>query len=138
MFSSKKNGNGSSMEAFSINSIGLGSTISGDIVAKNDFRIDVALNGNLTCDARIIIGESGNIDGNIICASAVIQGKLTGTLKVSDTLEVNSKAIINGEVSTGRLIIENGAIFNVKCQMGMAAGNKQNISSSKSNTKELT
>ncbi|MBL0119045.1 MAG: polymer-forming cytoskeletal protein [Saprospiraceae bacterium] len=116
MFSSKKNGNGSSMEAFSINSIGLGSTISGDIVAKNDFRIDGALNGNLTCDARIIIGESGNIEGNIICASAVIQGKLTGTLKVSDTLEVNSKAIINGEVSTGRLIIENGAIFYVKCR----------------------
>ena len=138
MFSSKKNGNGSSMEAFSINSIGLGSTISGDIVAKNDFRIDGTLTGNLTCDTRIIIGESGNINGNIICASAIIQGKLTGTIKVSDTLEVNSKAIINGEVSTGKLIIENGAIFNVKCEMGMAAGTIKNIPGSKSSIKELT
>ncbi len=138
MFSSKKNGNGKSMEAFSINSIGLGSSITGDIVAKNDFRIDGNLTGNLTCDTRIIIGESGNIEGNIICASAVIQGKLTGTLKVSDTLEVNSKAIINGDVTTGRLIIENGAIFNVKCQMGIAASNLKTTPSSKNFINELT
>ena len=125
MFSSRKNGSNSSMEAFSINSIGLGSSISGDIVAKNDMRIDGYLKGNIQCDARIIIGESGNVEGSIICVSAIIQGKLEGKLDVSDTLEVNSTAVITGEISTGKLIVENGAVFNVRCAMALPGGLKQ-------------
>ncbi len=124
MFSSKKNSN-SAMEAFSINSIGFGSTISGDIVAKNDMRIDGFLKGNIQCDARIIIGESGSVEGSITCVSAIIQGRLDGNLNVSEILEVNSTAIILGEISTGKLIVENGAVFNVRCAMSLPGGVKQ-------------
>lgn len=125
MFSSRKNGSNSSMEAFSINSIGLGSSISGDIVAKSDMRIDGFLKGNIQCDARIIIGESGIVEGSITCVSAIIQGKLDGNLNVSDILEVNSTAIITGEISTGKLIVENGAVFNVRCAMSIPGAVRQ-------------
>jgi len=125
MFNSKKN-EGGSMEGFSINSLGTGSSIKGDIVAKNDIRIDGNIIGNITCDARIIIGESGKVDGNVTCNSAIIQGKLTGNITIAETLEVHSKAIMEGEITTNKLIVENGAVFNVRCSMGLPAISKKN------------
>lgn len=114
------------MEGFSINSLGVGSTVKGDLTAKNDMRIDGFITGNITCDARIIIGESGRVDGNITCNSAVIQGKLSGTIIVQESLEVHSKAIIEGDITTGKLIVENGAVFNVRCSMSLPGVNKKN------------
>lgn len=115
MFNSKQGEKNS--EVFSINSLGIGSSVTGDIMAVSDMRIDGKVKGNISCDARLIIGETGEIEGDVTCKAAIIQGKLTGTLKVSETLEVNSKAIINGEIATSRLIVENGAVFNVRCSM---------------------
>ena len=125
MFSSKKN-EGGSMDGFSINSLGIGSSFKGDLTAKSDMRIDGTIIGNIVCDARIILGENGKIEGNVSCNSALIQGKLIGTLNITETLEVHSKAIIEGEINTNKLIVENGAIFNVRCSMGLPSGPKKN------------
>jgi len=115
MFNSKQGEKNS--EVFSINSLGIGSSITGDIVAVNDMRIDGKIKGNISCDARLIIGESGEVEGDVNCKAAIIQGKLTGILKVAETLEINGKAVINGDITTSRLIVENGAVFNVRCSM---------------------
>lgn len=123
MFNSKQGEK--SGEGFSINSLSAGSTITGNIVAPSDFRVDGTIKGNIDCSARIVIGETGKVEGDIKAKSAIIQGRLKGTLRVTENLEVHSKASIDGDITTQRLIVENGAVFNVKCTMTSGPGNSE-------------
>lgn len=102
----------------SINSLGAGTVVDGNISTSSDIRIDGELKGNLTCQGKLIIGPSGKIDGNADCKSAIVEGTLIGTFTVTDVLEVRSSSHIEGDVKTGQLVVEPGAKFNVSCAMG--------------------
>lgn len=101
-----------------INSIVTGTKIEGTIDAGSDFRIDGELIGTLNCKGRIIIGPQGFVKGDINCVNGVIEGKFNGNLVVKETLNVRETAKIEGDVSTNKLVVQPGAVFNVSCNMG--------------------
>jgi cytoskeletal protein CcmA (bactofilin family) len=68
----------------------------------------------------VIIGATGSIQGEVRCQNAVIEGKFDGILKVTDLLHVKETAKIQGTITTGKIIVQSGAVFNVNCQMGNA------------------
>lgn len=124
MFGSKKNENGKVMSnginanpSNALNSLVQGTEITGKIKAGNDFRIDGSLNGDLACDAKVIIGATGSVDGEITCENALIEGKFDGTLVVRDMLQVRSNASLNGDISYGKLEVDAGAEINGTCNM---------------------
>jgi len=100
------------------NSIVEGTSIVGNIVAANDIRIDGQLKGKLDCNGRVIIGPQGSIEGEITCVNAIIEGTFQGNIKVKELLTVKENASINGEITTDKLMVQTGAIFNVVCNMG--------------------
>ena len=102
----------------SINSLSKGTSIEGTIKAESDIRIDGTLSGNLDCKGKLIVGPTGVLDGIIVCVNAVIEGTVKGNLTVKQQLHVKETANINGEIVTDKLIVQAGAVFNVKCQMG--------------------
>lgn len=101
-----------------INSLGSGTRMEGSINSDSDIRIDGELIGSLTCKGKVIIGPKGFVDGNIECATALIEGHFKGVLKTTELLNVAESAVIDGEVSTGRLAVHPGAKFNVHCATG--------------------
>ena len=101
-----------------INSIVHGTQVEGNLISKSDIRIDGSLKGSLNCEGKVIIGPSGYIEGEIQCNNAVVEGKFEGILTVSDTLQVREKATITGDITTDKLIVQAGAVFNVTCRMG--------------------
>lgn len=94
-----------------------GTTITGDINSKADFRLDGILVGNYTSSGKLVIGPSGEVQGDITCKNLDIEGKFTGKLQIAELLSVKSKAVIKGEVLTNKLAIEPGAIFEATCVM---------------------
>ena len=100
-----------------LNSIVRGAKIEGSIVAENDIRVDGIIKGTLTCSAKVIIGPAGMIDGEVKCQNAVIEGKFFGILKVTDLLSVKETAEVIGDVTTAKLSVTPGAIFDVTCKM---------------------
>ncbi len=123
MFGTKKtentNGNGTpTVSAVSNNMITSGTKIEGNITANSDMRIDGELIGNLSCQGKIIIGAEGKIIGDIDCQNAVIEGVFNGKLKCTDLLNIRETAQIKGEITTDKLMVQSGAIFNVVCNMG--------------------
>ena len=113
--------------AGAINSLVHDTQVEGDIKSGSDIRIDGKLIGKLECKAKVIIGQSGSVDGEISCKNAVIEGAFSGTLKVHEILDIRSSAKIDGEISTNKLIVESGAVFNVKCNMGVLAKGKTGV-----------
>ncbi|MBK8700974.1 MAG: polymer-forming cytoskeletal protein [Saprospiraceae bacterium] len=123
MFGAKKTdgnsgGNTPSVSSISNNLITSGTRIEGSITANSDMRIDGELYGNLSCMGKIIIGAEGKIIGDIDCQNAVIEGVFQGKLRCAELLNIRETAQINGEISTDKLMVQAGAIFNVVCNMG--------------------
>ena len=106
-----------------INTLVNGTKIEGTITAQNDIRIDGIVDGTLTCSGKLIIGTDGRVEGQATCQNAVIEGHFQGTLIVHDVLDVRENANVVGEIKTGKLNVQAGAIFNGNCDMGQKIKN---------------
>jgi cytoskeletal protein CcmA (bactofilin family) len=119
MFNPKTNMNKSGeTEANARNHFAAGTKMNGDIETNGDIRIDGVLIGSVTSKGKVVIGDSGRVDGSIFCQNAAISGELKGKIKVGELLSIQSSAKIQGEIETLRLSIEPGAQFNGNCNMG--------------------
>mgnify|MGYP000877818380 CR=1 FL=1 len=110
----------------SINLIGTGTTIKGEVLCDSDIRIDGNLNGNLTTKGKVIIGPTGAVMGEINCRNSEISGKMDGKIKVSELLSLKSTAKITGDIITNKLSIEPNAVFTGTCNMGSATSSMPN------------
>ena len=116
---SSSNGRTSSAPTGSgLNSLVKGTVVEGTVKSESDIRIDGTIKGKLHCDAKVIIGPTGRVEGEIRCQNAVIEGTFEGVLHVAQLLNVREAAKIGGEVTTEKLIVQSGAAFNVTCTMG--------------------
>jgi len=97
-----------------------GTVIKGDIISHADLRLDGKLTGNLIADGRIVIGPAGSVTGDIKCKTADIEGRFDGRIEVDELLSIKAKANITGEVITGKLSVEPGAVFTASCTMRTA------------------
>lgn len=100
-----------------INIIGNGSKINGDIVSDGDFRVDGIILGNFKSNLKIIIGECGYIEGNVDCKNCEVLGKIHGNINVSESLVLRESANIEGDIKIGRLSVEPGASLTGHCSM---------------------
>jgi cytoskeletal protein CcmA (bactofilin family) len=100
-----------------LNRIVDGANIKGDMTVVTSIRIDGTVEGNINCAAKLVLGESGKIVGNILSQNAEIEGNIVGELVIQDRLVLKSTARITGNINTQSIIIEEGAIFDGVCKM---------------------
>lgn len=103
-----------------LNVIVEGSKVIGDMITESNLRIDGVVEGNVTVAAKIVIGKSGQINGNLTCGDADIEGSVEGMIKVEGLLSLRSSAKIIGEITTSKLQVEEGANFSGNCTMSNA------------------
>lgn len=108
-----------------INMIGAGTVVEGTLRAEGDIRVSGRLVGTLHVDGKAVIAEEGTIDGELIASSADVAGHIDGDLRVEDRLLLTSTARVDGTIATGRLVVEEGAVFTGECGMGEALQRKQ-------------
>jgi cytoskeletal protein CcmA (bactofilin family) len=99
------------------NALTNGSKIVGKIFADSDFRIDGEVEGTITCNGKVVIGQKGFLKGSISCVNAEIIGTVEGDIVVTETLSLRGTAVIKGDVKTKVLMVEPNAIFNGTCSM---------------------
>lgn len=101
-----------------INVIAQGTQVEGSIITNGDCRIDGVVKGNLTSKAKIIIGRSGKVDGNVTCTNIEVEGTIRAeSLNVSDLVFLKATANVVGNISAGKIAIEPGAEFSGNCKM---------------------
>lgn len=101
-----------------INLIGAGTEITGDVNSNGDIRIDGILTGNLKTAGKVVIGETGKVNGEIDCKNSEVLGEIHGKIKVSDLLSLKATSKIFGDILTKKLAIEPGSKFTGNCKMG--------------------
>lgn len=100
-----------------INIITDGTLIKGDIIASGDFRLDGKLEGNIQLNGKLVVGDSGIVDGNVLCQNANIIGTVNGNLSVQELLSLHATARVHGDILINKISIEPGATFSGRCRM---------------------
>ncbi len=111
MTQEKTNGNGATL-------ISAGSTLRGDISSNSDLRIDGTVIGNIQSSAKVIIGGSGVVEGDIVASQTDVSGKVTGNVRAKELLQLKGESVVVGNLYAGKLQIEPSATFNGQCHMG--------------------
>ncbi len=101
----------------SINLIGTGTTIKGEVSSSGDIRVDGTLSGEVRSKGKIVVGTTGVVEGDIICQNADLSGKIRAKVEVSELLTLKASARLFGEIITNKLAIEPGARFTGSCSM---------------------
>lgn len=109
------------MESPARNLIGNGTVIKGDIESTGDIRIDGHLIGNLKSNGKVFIGQTGVLDGELVCKQADISGVVKGKIRTEDLTALKSTSRVEVDLVTKQLLIEVGAQFTGQCTMNQQA-----------------
>jgi len=105
-------------ETPSVNIIGSGTDIVGDLKSNGDIRIDGSIKGTIVSTGKVVVGSSGKVDGKITCQNADISGEVKAHIVVAELLSLKASAEVSGDILTNKLAIEPGAVFTGACKMG--------------------
>lgn len=114
-----------------LNVIVEGSKIIGDIITESNLRVDGEIMGNVTSASKVVIGPNGKVKGNLTCYDADIEGYIEGTIKVENLLALRNEANVNGEITTSKIQIDEGAAFSGNCTMSNLKSSKSSVASMK-------
>lgn len=109
--------------------IGPSIKVKGNFHGQGNIIIEGEVEGSVKTDNHLLIGSKANISANISAKSAKIGGRVTGDLIISGFLELDSTAIINGNVQCEQISVEKGAKLNGNCSMDKNIVQKDNSNS---------
>ena len=94
-----------------LTSIAAGTRLEGDLIAEGPIRIEGALSGSIKTQGKLIVGNSGTVEGEVVCKSADVSGSIKGKLTTAELLNVQATGKVQGEVIYGKLGVEPGALL---------------------------
>lgn len=98
-----------------------GTKIEGKFSSTENVRLDGMIVGEVNCDSRLVMGETGKVDGKVKTKDADIRGRVEGEIIVFGSLQLRSTAIIQGNITATSMSVEEGAKWTGECKVGEAA-----------------
>jgi cytoskeletal protein CcmA (bactofilin family) len=90
--------------------IGRTLVIKGEISGSEALYIDGTVEGKILMpESRVTIGRNGKVDASIQAKEVVVMGKVNGNIECSDRVDVRAEGSVNGDISTVRISVEDGA-----------------------------
>lgn len=98
--------------------VGSNVILKGNLSNQGSIEIHGRVEGEISSDADVIVGQSANIVGPITASNIIISGQICGSIIAREKLEMESTAKVEGDIQTTVLSIKPGAIFNGSCKVG--------------------
>jgi len=94
-----------------------GSYLEGELRFDASFRVDGKLTGKVSSEGDLIVGDSGEIEGELKVGQIFISGTVRGTIRAARRVQIAPNGKVFAEIDTPALIIEDGATFEGRCAM---------------------
>jgi cytoskeletal protein CcmA (bactofilin family) len=86
--------------------------VKGEISGNEDLLIDGTVEGLIQLDERkLTVGATAKVTADIIAREVVVYGSVKGNLRAKDRIEIKKDGSVNGDLTTARIMIEDGAYF---------------------------
>ncbi|HEY6292435.1 MAG TPA: polymer-forming cytoskeletal protein [Terriglobia bacterium] len=86
--------------------------------------LNASFKGTATSDGTIIIEEQGDVAAELQARVISISGKLKGTAKASEKLEIRAHGVVLGDITSPVLVVEPGGYFDGQCHMPIPEAEK--------------
>lgn len=94
--------------------IGAGTMLEGNITFTGGLRVDGKINGNVSSTGdqpgMLVISEQAEVVGEIRVNHVIVNGRVNGPIHAGETLDLQAKAHVSGDVHYRRLEIQGGAV----------------------------
>jgi cytoskeletal protein CcmA (bactofilin family) len=98
--------------------------VKGEISGNEDLLVDGKVEGPISVGQhRLTVGHNGQVTGGLAAREIIIYGKVEGNLSASESIEIKKDASVIGDLTTQRIVIEDGAGF--KGSIEIAKSSKQ-------------
>jgi len=98
--------------------LGKGTRIVGKLSFEGPARIEGTVDGEISAQETLTIGESAVVNAQITGGSVVIHGRVTGDVVARKRLEIRAPGRLVGNITTPSLVIHEGVVFEGQCSMG--------------------
>ena len=98
-----------------------GSEFEGKLVFKDTVRIDGRFRGEISSENTLIVGETGEIEASIRSKTVAVSGSVTGDIIAATKVVLHKTARVSGNITTGSLVVEDGAEIDGSIKMGKSA-----------------
>jgi cytoskeletal protein CcmA (bactofilin family) len=109
----KSDGKGTDLNGF----LDRGSHLQGELAFDTTFRIDGRFNGHVKSNGDLIVGESGEVEGEIEVGQIFVSGNVRGTVIAQKKVEITPTGKVYADLTTPSLVVGNGALFEGRCVM---------------------
>ncbi|MGH7529875.1 MAG: bactofilin family protein [Gemmatimonadales bacterium] len=102
--------------------IGAGMRVVGDISADGVVKIEGSVTGTVRAAKQVLVARGGEVEGDVISREAIVGGEVRGAIYAEERAELQATSVVHGDVSTKRLLVQEGGEINGVLRMGEEAG----------------
>jgi cytoskeletal protein CcmA (bactofilin family) len=95
------------------------SVFDGNYATDGDVRVEGEVRGDITCKGNVLICDGATVNAKISATSVAVAGRLSGEVTCTERFEAQPTARITSQISTPRLVIQEGAIVDGQVRMGV-------------------
>ena len=93
-------------------SLGPGLKIKGELIGHEDLKLEGKIEGAISLGGhRLNVGSTAHIHAHIVAREVVVAGEVIGNVNARDRIEIKRGGSIVGDLTTARIVIEDGAFF---------------------------
>jgi len=108
--------------------LGPGSQFEGKLTFDEIVRLDGAFRGEITSRDTLIVGDTADLQAQVVVGALIISGKLKGSIKAVTRVEMRNPAVVEGDIETPVLVVEEGVVWNGNLTMKKADATAKTVS----------
>lgn len=94
-----------------------GTRFRGELEFDTTFRVEGRVEGSVVSSGTLVVGEGGEVDGEIRVGQIFISGTVRGTVQATRRIQLCAQGKAFADLETPSLVIEDGGIFDGRCVM---------------------
>lgn len=94
-----------------------GSDLRGELRFDAHFRVHGRFTGEVHSEGELIVGEGGEVEGDVHVGQVVVSGTVRGSIQASRRVQITGTGKVFADVDTPALVVEDGALFEGRCTM---------------------
>ena len=93
------------------------SHFTGTYRSRQNLRIDGRYDGDIECDAAVVIGDTASVNARVLAGSMTVAGRLEGEVMCENRFEILPTGRVSGTITAGTTVIHEGAFYQGELRM---------------------
>ena len=98
--------------------LGPDATFKGELTFEKSMRLHGKLNGSISTPGRLHVAKEAQMEANVDAGAIILEGEVNGNLTATDRIEMKPTTRYEGDLTTSKLVVEEGAQFRGHVSVG--------------------